>query len=270
MVKVRIQLLPDFGPEKGTVKWSGAVESSYGEVIKVVQSKFEFKTMKDVTLYCEDGNPVTRRILPHGDLSDFLEKASTAESFNGKKEIQIFVSLEKASTAGYSGYSSPRNEMATSLVTPLTISVMTLGGELFTVDAISSETVDNVKTKIQESKGVKAGSQKLLLGDVELSNDSKLEDTAISATTPLQLVVVSRFDIRLARTDGPNSPRFGCRSQYTWEMKCDCGHMETWVHADGYDFYSMSHQVSKTCPKCGAECRTKTGGPGGVPTKFPA
>ena len=85
----------------------------------------------------------------------------------------------------------------------------------------------------------------------------------------MQLVIMNCFGIRLADMNGPNSPRFGCQSKYTWEMKCDCGHMETWDHLDGYDFYSLSTQVKKKCPQCGAECRTKNGGPGGVPNKFP-
>eukprot|EP00931_Biecheleriopsis_adriatica_P009734 TRINITY_DN110800_c0_g1_i1.p1 TRINITY_DN110800_c0_g1~~TRINITY_DN110800_c0_g1_i1.p1 ORF type:complete len:291 (-),score=26.05 TRINITY_DN110800_c0_g1_i1:168-956(-) len=255
MVKVRVQLVPDFGLGRGEVQWSGAVESSYSEVIKVVQNKLKLKVMKEVTLYYADRDHGTRRSLPHGDLSEVLQN-----------DMQILVSLDKASAAGYSGQG---DETTTSAITPITISVMALNGESFTLDAISSDTIRSVKTKIQESRGVNTGRQKLLLAEVELSDESKLEDSGISAETPLQLLVVSGFDIRLADLKGPNSPRYGCTSQYTWEMKCDCGYMDRWVHADGYDFYSMSKQLDKTCPMCGAECRTKPGGPGGVPTEFP-
>lgn len=259
MVKVRVQLIPEFGPERGEVKWSGAIESSYSEVVKVVQSKLKLKQMKTVTLYYDEGDPVTRRILPHGDLSEILQK-----------DMKILVSLDQASSAAISPALNlcPGNETTMS---EFALSVITIGGESFTVDVSPSETIGSVKTKIHESRGVKAGNQKLLLAEVELSDELGLEGSGVSATTPLQLVVESGFYIRLAGTSGPNSPRFGCRSLYTWQMKCDCGHMETWDHSDGYDFYSLSKQLTKKCPNCGADCLTKNAGdPHGVPTKFPA
>lgn len=256
MVKVRIQLVRDCGQEREEVEWSGAVESSYGEVVKVVQQKLKMKAMKEVALHYDDEDSGTRRLLPHGDLSELL-----------RKDMRIYVSMGKAPVDEAPVDEAPNDEAAG---TPVTFSVMTLAGESFTLDALSNETIGSVKTKIQESTGVQAGRQKILLSEVELSDESKLEDSQISDTTVLQLVVVGGFHIRLAGMRGPNSPRFGCTSEYRWEMRCDCGHTETWVHVDGYDFYSMSKQMSKTCPSCGAVCVTKAAGPCGVPTEFPA
>lgn len=255
MVKVRVQLVPEFGPDTGEVAWSGAVGSSYSEVVKVVQKKLELRDMRAVTLLYEEGDAGTRRILPRGDLSELLQK-----------DMVIFVSLDPACKA-------TRDEAGPMTEVPkctFGLSVSTLRGDVFAVDSVtSSDTIDSIKAKIQQSQGVLAGRQKLLLGEVELSDASTLEDCGVSDETPLLMVVVSGFDIRLAGMSGPNSPRFGGMSSYTWAMRCDCGHMETWTHSDGYDFYSMAKQLTRTCPQCGAECRTKAGYPGSVPTEFP-
>lgn len=259
MVKVRIQLVPEFGPESGEVKWSGAVEASYSGVIQVVQRKLKLKEMNLVTLYYEDGGPGTRRILPHGCLGELLQK-----------DMRILVSLGQALRASTSAAADPGPGNETAL-SKFDLPVIMLSGESFTVAVRSSETIGSVKAKIQESQGVRPHKQRLLLAEAEPPDESGLADIGVSATTPLQLVVmnVNGFDIRLAGMSGANTPRFGCTSTYTWEMKCECGHTETWGHVDGYDFWSMSKQLAKLCPRCGGTCLTKAAGPSSIPTEFP-
>jgi len=224
-----------------------------------VQKKLKMKAMKEVALHYDDEDSGARRLLPHGDLSELL-----------RKDMKIYVSMGKAPVDETPNDEARVDQMTRSAGTPVTLSVMALNGESFTLDALSTETIGSVKTKIQESRGVQTGRQKILLSEVELPDELTLEDSQISDTTPLQLMVVSGFDIRLAGMSGANSPRFGCTSTYRWEMRCDCGHTDIWVHVDGYDFYSMRTQVSKSCPSCGAVCVTKAAGPCGVPTEFPA
>lgn len=150
--------------------------------------------------------------------------------------------------------------------------VILLSGETLTVHVTTSETIGNVKSKIQEMNGVEIEAQRLTFNGVELADDAELGGSGLSGSTPLQLVMVKTgtFEIRLADMSGPNSPRFGCQSTYTWEMKCDCGHTETWRDSAGYDFLSLERQLTKKCPECGGSCRTKGRGPGCVPTQFPS
>jgi len=74
MVKVRVQLVPDFGARRGQVQCIVVVESSLSDLIKVVQNKLQLKKKDVVTLYCETcGELATRHLLQRGDLSKILE-----------------------------------------------------------------------------------------------------------------------------------------------------------------------------------------------------
>eukprot|EP00927_Polykrikos_kofoidii_P079554 TRINITY_DN76335_c0_g1_i1.p1 TRINITY_DN76335_c0_g1~~TRINITY_DN76335_c0_g1_i1.p1 ORF type:complete len:295 (+),score=27.85 TRINITY_DN76335_c0_g1_i1:74-958(+) len=171
-------------------------------------------------------------------------------------------------------YGEPVQGMRVVPIVPIeqfALSVILLSGETFTVHVTLSETIGSVKSKIQEMKGFEIEHQRLFFNEAELADDSELGGSGLSDATPLQLVMVvtTTFDLRLAATHGPNSPRFGCQSSYTWEMKCDCGHTEFWRDSASYDFYSLEKQRTKKCRMCGGGCRNKSSCPGDVPTKFP-
>lgn len=253
MVKVRVQLVPEFGPDAGEVTWSGAVGASYSEAVRVVQKKLVLRDMRAVTLLYEEEDSGTRRMLPRGDLSELLQN-----------DMKIFVSLDPA-------WKAARDEAGPGTGVPgctFGLSVITPRGDAVAVDSVTSnDTIHSIKAKIQQAQGVPARRQKLLLGDVELPDESNAEDCGVSGETPLRMVVVNRFDIRLAGETGPGSPRYGGYiSFYIWEMRCDCGHLEKWT-----DEGSLAKQLTKTCPQCGAACRTKAGRQRSVPipTQFP-
>lgn len=76
MVKVRIELVADFGPRRGQVVSGVVVESNYDSLLKSVQNKLQLKK-KDaeiVTLCCSDFTGL--RALPKGDLSEILSNGA--------------------------------------------------------------------------------------------------------------------------------------------------------------------------------------------------
>ncbi|CAD6257015.1 unnamed protein product [Miscanthus lutarioriparius] len=84
--------------------------------------------------------------------------------------------------------------------------VETLAGTTITLEVDSSETVDNIKAKIQYSEGFPKGQQCLIFGDKQLEDNSTLADHNISKDSTLLLVLHwfprGTMHISIQMTDG--------------------------------------------------------------------
>eukprot|EP00933_Yihiella_yeosuensis_P052665 TRINITY_DN50775_c0_g1_i1.p1 TRINITY_DN50775_c0_g1~~TRINITY_DN50775_c0_g1_i1.p1 ORF type:complete len:153 (-),score=30.87 TRINITY_DN50775_c0_g1_i1:355-813(-) len=137
----------------------------------------------------------------------------------------------------------------------LSLTVNKLDGTSVQISVKETDTIAIVKTAIKEKTGTPTEQQQLCLGTDILDNDeAKLGESGITEDTPLQLVLVNRYALKLISVSGPNTPRFGIDTSYKWEMKCSCGYSEVWEDRRGYDFESHNVLSEKACPGCGGKC----------------